>query len=140
MKRTWAWAPRRRRRRRVQRKVDARSGAQHYVPKAYRGLPEGALDIRILSSRHRVIQAPSWGAAMAFFQGGPCNVACSLLGEVEVGTVFLRVGYGFRRRKQWFETMVFGGEQDGHTRRYETWNEASEGHRNVVAMLQGKKP
>lgn len=138
MTRVWAWAPCRRRRRRVQRKVDGRSGAQHYVPKGYRGLPESAPpDIRILTSRHRVVQAPSWGAAMAFSAMGHWRVASTMLGEAWVSTVFLRVRHGYGSHEMWFETRVAsGGEREDYTRRYETWKEASEGHQKVVAMLQ----
>jgi hypothetical protein len=59
--------------------------------------------------------------------------------DEEVCTVFL----GFDH--QWgdgppllFETMVFGGKLDGDQYRYSTWDEAVEGHSQVVEMVMAK--
>jgi len=37
-----------------------------------------------------------------------------------------------------FETMIFGGEYDGYQDRYSTWDEAEEGHRKVVNLVETK--
>lgn len=34
-----------------------------------------------------------------------------------------------------FETMVFGGEYDGYTRRYTTYEDAEKGHQQTIEML-----
>lgn len=56
--------------------------------------------------------------------------------QVLVSTVFLGVNYGFNK-DLWFETMVFGGEHEDFTQRYETYKEALEGHKKIVQMVQG---
>jgi hypothetical protein len=43
-----------------------------------------------------------------------------------------------RHIKQPFETMVFGEQDEVMSRRYETWAEAEEGHKQIVAELQAK--
>lgn len=35
--------------------------------------------------------------------------------------------------------MVFGGPKDQYQRRYETWEEAEEGHKKIVNELRGSK-
>lgn len=50
--------------------------------------------------------------------------------QVNVSTVFLGIDHGFFGNKSlWFETMVFGGPMNGYQDRYESWEEAMEGHR-----------
>lgn len=52
------------------------------------------------------------------------------LGGVEVSTVFLGMDHSnFRGSKPiLFETMIFGGENDGYQKRYGTWDDALKGH------------
>jgi hypothetical protein len=60
--------------------------------------------------------------------------------EVYVSTVFLSLdhNHGFHRdaRPILFETMIFGGQYDGECRRYPTLEEATTGHRLMVAHAQ----
>ena len=53
-----------------------------------------------------------------------------------VSTVFLGLDHGWGEGKPlWFETMVFNQEdprEDVFCERYETWDEAVEGHRQIV--------
>lgn len=54
-----------------------------------------------------------------------------------VSTVFLGLNHAFGGKPLWFETMVFpkkgdGNELDLDMERYETWNEAERGHREMV--------
>lgn len=61
--------------------------------------------------------------------------------DVEVSTVFLGVDH------QWstgppllFETMVFGGEFDQDQYRYSTWDEAVQGHNQIVEKVMAGNP
>lgn len=58
------------------------------------------------------------------------------VGDALVSTVFLGINHGFTgTRELWFETMVFGGPHDGQQDRYETYDQAVEGHKQVVMSL-----
>jgi hypothetical protein len=35
-----------------------------------------------------------------------------------------------------FETMIFGGPDDGYQRRYATWKEAEAGHKEALALVR----
>jgi len=56
---------------------------------------------------------------------------------VSVSTVFLGLNHNY-----WggvpilFETMVFGGAYDQYQRRYATWEEAEQGHKEAVALIE----
>lgn len=58
---------------------------------------------------------------------------------VEVSTVFLGLDHAFGRtaRPVLFETMIFGGPEDGDQRRWCTEEEAQRGHNAIVADLLG---
>jgi hypothetical protein len=72
------------------------------------------------------------------------------VGECEVSTVFLGLDHNWGGGAPLlfetmvfgapllFETMVFGGEYDQEQWRYSTWEEAEEGHKRVVAMIEGE--
>ena len=61
------------------------------------------------------------------------NVAKTELDNgVLVSTVFLGTDHGFGVRRQLFETMVFGGSLDQEQVRYETYDEAEAGHKEMV--------
>ena len=62
-------------------------------------------------------------------------VAKTNIGEARISTIFLGLDHG-----QYgdgppvlFETMIFGGPEDGYQERYCTWDEAVEGHKKTVA-------
>ncbi len=61
----------------------------------------------------------------------------TFIGKSEVSTVFLGINHGFGGPDLWFETMVFGGPHDGQQDRYETYDQAVAGHKEVVASLGG---
>lgn len=52
--------------------------------------------------------------------------------KIHVSTVFLVLNHGWYGKDQWFETMVFGGHLAGFQRRYETYDEALNGHEDAV--------
>ena len=52
---------------------------------------------------------------------------------VTVSTVFLGIDHAFGDRKPLlFETMIFGGVNDGYQTRYATWIGAEAGHKKAV--------
>jgi hypothetical protein len=52
---------------------------------------------------------------------------------VEISTVFLGLDHNFGQGPPLlFESMVFGGEDDGEMVRYSTWEEAETGHKLLV--------
>lgn len=64
------------------------------------------------------------------------RVAKTVVGDAEVSTVFLAVDHAFwGSTPVLFETMVFGGENDGDTWRYSTWDEAVAGHALAVSTI-----
>lgn len=68
------------------------------------------------------------------------RVARDRVGDASVSTVFLPLNHQTSPDGPplWFETMVFwdGGPLDQETERYETWEEAEEGHRRMVARVR----
>jgi hypothetical protein len=58
-----------------------------------------------------------------------------------ISTVFLCIDHGFGGTPQWFETMIFRNEEckdplNDYTWRYETWDEAAEGHHVAVELVK----
>ncbi len=56
---------------------------------------------------------------------------------LRVSTVFIGIDASLGRAKKplLFETMVFGGSDDGARRKYPTWKEAKKGHKEAVMVL-----
>jgi len=64
------------------------------------------------------------------------NVAYDKRGDVEVSTIFLGTNHNWRTGPPiLFETMVFGGDNDGLQVRYETWNQAEAGHLRICETV-----
>ena len=64
-------------------------------------------------------------------------VAKTDIGDVRVSTVFLGTDYRFGEGPPLlFETMVFGGMLDQDMERYTTWEEAEQGHAEMVARVK----
>lgn len=60
----------------------------------------------------------------------------TICGDVEVSTVFLGLDHSFEGKKPLlFETMVFGGPNDGIENRYSTWRQAESGHVEIVKKI-----
>lgn len=65
------------------------------------------------------------------------EVAFDRVGDTHVSTVFLGLDHNFGSGEPLlFETMIFGGPLDEYTWRYETWEQAEEGHRAAVRLAQ----
>lgn len=63
----------------------------------------------------------------------------TLPGDVLVSTVFLGLDHNFGRGLPLlFETMILGGEHDGYSDRYTTWDEAEAGHAKALAMARSE--
>lgn len=59
-----------------------------------------------------------------------------LPGNILVSTIFLGLDHSFfTDAPQLFETMIFGGEQDGYQERYSTWEEAEKGHEQAIKLV-----
>lgn len=51
---------------------------------------------------------------------------------IRISTVFLGIDHAICGTPVLFESMIFGGPNDGDMRRYFSWNEAEEGHSELV--------
>lgn len=80
-----------------------------------------------------------WGRWFA--NGGNRLVAFYQNGDVRVSTIFLGIDHSCRRGPPiLFETMIFGGELNGLTRRCATWVEAEDQHFAVVRAVRNCEP
>ena len=58
-------------------------------------------------------------------------------GDVQVSTVFLGLDYSYGEGPPLlFETMIFGGTNDGYQERYCTWDEAEQGHKVACELVK----
>ena len=62
------------------------------------------------------------------------------IGISQISTVFLSMDHSLGGvigdgRPVLFETMVFGGEHDGYQERYHTYDQAEEGHKRIVDIV-----
>lgn len=57
--------------------------------------------------------------------------------SVRVSTVFLGLNHAWGEDMPpiLFETMIFGGEHDQYQERYNTWDEAVEGHKRAMELV-----
>jgi hypothetical protein len=62
------------------------------------------------------------------------RVGDTTIGDARVSTVFLEIDHRFVDEGPpiLFETLVFGGPMDGEMERYATWEEAEQGHADMV--------
>jgi hypothetical protein len=71
------------------------------------------------------------------------RVGRDMVNGLLVSTVFLCVDHGFGGSPKWFETMIFKGENLeealDYQWRYETWNQAREGHETVVELVRNEE-
>ena len=68
----------------------------------------------------------------------PRFVGEDTLEDVNVTTIFLGIDLGHGRSKKpiLFETMILGGNLNGETQRYSTWEEAETGHKTMVELVK----
>jgi len=64
------------------------------------------------------------------------------IGKVLVSTIFLGLDHSFGCEGEWlpilFETMVFGGTMDRSMNRYCSWEQAEQGHDEMVDKVKQK--
>ena len=79
-----------------------------------------------------VLQWAKW------FQVADRHVANDNLSGVQVSTVFLGLDHRFNLQGPpiVFETMVFGGEFDQYQERYSSWEEAENGHAEILQRVK----
>jgi hypothetical protein len=81
------------------------------------------------------VAVPSFDAYAAWWATADRTVAITVVGDVEVSTVFIGMDlHGDRSRL--FETAITGGRLDGAHRSYGTWADAEAGHAEILAHLQ----
>jgi hypothetical protein len=70
------------------------------------------------------------------------RVALTLFPGVRVSTVFLGIDHRFDLEGPplLFETLVSGGAHDELMRRYASWEEAEQGHAEIVALVSSDAP
>lgn len=57
--------------------------------------------------------------------------------EVHISTVFLGLDHSFGGGTPiLFETMIFGGDNDGYQERYSNWDDARKGHIKAVKLCE----
>lgn len=67
------------------------------------------------------------------------RVGDDMIGDVRVSTVFLGFDHAYLGGPPLlFETMIFGGSEDGYQDRCSTWEQAEAQHANAVAMVRMK--
>ena len=93
----------------------------------------------VLDQQRRAVPASILEASQQLENLDSRVVAQHQVGEVVISTVFLTINHNFGREGPplVFETLVDGGDYDGHQDRYSTWEEAEEGHWRVVKMVEG---
>lgn len=74
------------------------------------------------------------------------HVGYHILNNQRISTVFLHMDHSLNfggtteiHEPVLFETMIFGGPNDDYQRRYHTYDEALEGHNNIVKAVREEK-
>ena len=68
---------------------------------------------------------------------GNRTVAKTKIADVLISTVFLGLDHSWGEGPPiLFETMIFGGKLDQEQERYSTWDEAEEGHKQMVERVE----
>lgn len=66
------------------------------------------------------------------------TVGKTMVKDILISTVFIGLNHNFLNPANplLFETMIFGGKHDPDCRRYSTWEEAQEGHKKIVKLVE----
>ena len=71
-----------------------------------------------------------------WFEPAKRHIGNDTINGVRVSTVFLGLDYSFGGSKPLlFETMIFGGKNEGYQERYSTKEEAIKGHKEAVKLV-----
>lgn len=73
-----------------------------------------------------------------WFETADRHVANTDLGDVRISTVFLGLDHNFGPSSPplLFETLIFGGPEDGYCERHATWTDAEAGHKKAVEIAE----
>ena len=97
----------------------------------------------VLGPNHEPIPCPdlrTWGLWLEHADQDRIVAQTTLDGDVKVSTVFLGLDHSFDHGPPLlFETMIFGGAEDGYQDRYTTWTEAEAGHQRALAIAKGER-
>jgi hypothetical protein len=122
---------------RVQEELDAALESGIFAAVPLRGPRRG-----ILNAERKVVPCPDLMEWAAQFENSENRrVGYDQLGPYVISTVFLGLDHAFRGPPLWFETMLFS-EKSGKTislnyqTRYTTFEEALEGHKTVVQLVE----
>ncbi len=87
---------------------------------------------------HKAIKADLMTWARWFEKAGADRIVAKTdIAHVNVSTVFLGLDHQYGEGPPHiFETMIFGGPEDGWTERCETWEQAEEMHRRAIAVAE----
>lgn len=80
------------------------------------------------------VSLDEWGN---WFTKADRKVEVTKVGDITVSTVFLGLDHNFSKEgpPMIFETMTFGDDEE-RCRRYSTWDEAVQGHKEIVSVVK----
>lgn len=85
----------------------------------------------------KVIPTDSYAKWLTQLGSSDRQVAFTEIMDIEISTVFLGLDYNLGRGKPLlFETIVFGGVFNRVIERYSTWEEAEEGHAEILKLVK----
>jgi hypothetical protein len=88
---------------------------------------------------HKAVKCNDLMKWAKWFSNANRRVASETIGKSRVSTVFLGIEHSFGEGKPLlFETMVFGGDDDGAQDRCTTWEEAEAMHATMVARVKNE--
>lgn len=95
----------------------------------------------ILNEQKQPVKVPAGSGGLLlwseFIESSSAVVAVeNISAKIYVSTTFLGIGDIFGNPVNLFETMVFGGKNDMYQDRYNTWEEAVQGHAMAVKMVR----
>src|SRR5262245_16039881 len=92
----------------------------------------------ILDHEHQPVPVDMMTWAQWFARLESRHVADDRIGDIRISTVFMGLDHSYYDDDPplIFETMIFGGELDGHMWRYSTWDDAEIGHKMAVKKVR----
>lgn len=92
----------------------------------------------ILNENNEPVPEPNVLVAAQFLESGNRSVAQDSIGDAHLSTVFLCLDHSMGRPGPiLYESMWFGGPNDGDLRRYRTREEALAGHQEMLNEVAG---
>lgn len=102
-------------------------------------MPTGGRPVNnyILDEDNNPVICPDINTWAAWFETADRHVAYSSVGDVNISTVFLGMGHNFGREGPpiLWETMIFGGLNDGYQARCASYEDAKKEHEFAVKLV-----